>query len=83
MTYGSGAGDDAQSVAALVGILADPQPDPAEAPGHLRVTLGLNYTAPPDLDPPAAAAAAAPDSPPPPLPDSGLPLTGQDIPCVD
>ena len=83
VTYGSGAGDDAQSVAALVGILADPQPDPAEAPGHLRVTLGLNYTAPPDLDPPAAAAAAAPDSPPPPLPDSGLPLTGQDIPCVD
>lgn len=86
VTYGSGAADDAQSVAALVGILTDPQPDPAEPAGHVRLTLGLTYTVPPDLDPPAATAATAaapPDSPPPPLPDSGLPLTGQDIPCVD
>jgi LCP family protein required for cell wall assembly len=88
VTYGAGAGDDAQSVAALVGILADPQPDPAESAGHLRVTLGPAYTVPPDLAPPDATAAASPDSPPPdnpppPLPDSGLPLTGGDIPCVD
>lgn len=82
VTYGSGTGDDAQSVAALVGILGDPEPDPAVTAGHIRVTLGPNYSVPPDLNPPGGTA-AAPDAPPPPLPDSGVPLDGQDIPCVD
>lgn len=83
--YGSGAGDDAQSVAALVGILDDPQPDSSLEAGHIRVTLGDGYTVPPDLDPKPPVAADTEDAPPPPppLPDPGTTLSGDDIPCVD
>ena len=85
VTYGSGAGDDAQSVAAVVGILDGAQPDSSIAPGHIRVTLGAGYAVPPDLAPPPVLPAAdAVDSPPAtPLPDPGQPLSGEDVPCVD
>ena len=86
VTYGSGAADDAQSVAALVGILDDPQPDSSLKAGHVQVTLGPTYTLPPDLDPkPAVPVTSDGDETPPatPLPDSGTTLSGGDIPCVD
>lgn len=86
VSYGSGAGDDAQSVAALVGILDDPQPDSTLEPGHIRVTLGAGYAEPPDLNPLPASPVAAEtgeNSPATPLPDSGAALAGGDIPCVD
>lgn len=86
VTYGSGAGQDAQSVAALVGILDDPQPDDSVQAGHVRVTLGPSYSLPPDLDPKPAgpvASETAENPPATPLPDSGTTLDAEDIPCVD
>lgn len=86
VAYGSGADDDARSVAALVGILDDPQPDSTLEPGHIRVTLGAGYAPPPDLSPPPVAPVVAEtgEGPPAtPLPDSGATLGGGDIPCVD
>lgn len=86
VAYGEGAGADAQSVAALVGILDDPQSDSSLQAGHVRVTLGPTYTPPPDLDPKPVAPAASEDvesAPATPLPDSGATLNGEDIPCVD
>lgn len=86
VTYGTGAGDDAQSAAALAGILDDPQPDSSLEPGRIRVTLGADYTLPPDLNPqPTEPVAAETGESPPatPLPDAGVTLAGGDIPCVD
>ena len=85
VAYGSGADDDAQSVASLVGILDDPQPDSSLEAGHIRVTLGPSYTLPPDLDPKPAVPVASEtgeSAPATPLPDSGAALNGEDIPCV-
>jgi LCP family protein required for cell wall assembly len=85
VSYGPGADADAQSAAALAGILDDPQPDSSIEPGHIRVTLGPTYTVPPDLAPQPASPDADTGASPPatPLPDPGKPLSGDDVPCVD
>jgi LCP family protein required for cell wall assembly len=86
VTYGSGAADDAQSVAALVGILDNPRPDSTLEPGQIRLTLGADYALPPDLNPRPAAPVGTEmgeSAPATPLPDSGATLNGGDIPCVD
>ncbi len=86
VNYGQGASDGAQSVAALAGILADPQPDSSLEPGHVRLTLGPSYILPPDLKPKTASPEPSEtddSTPAPPLPDSGTTLNARDIPCVD
>jgi LCP family protein required for cell wall assembly len=47
--YGSGASTDAQNLATLLGIDVPPRLDSTQEPGHIRVTLGSNYTLPPSF----------------------------------
>jgi hypothetical protein len=89
ISYGPGAADDAQSLATLLGIKASPQLDSSEEPGHIRVTIGPDYSLPSgfgqsDPEPsatavPANATDTSTDAPP----DQGQPLGGGDVPCVN
>jgi LCP family protein required for cell wall assembly len=89
ISYGPGAADDAQSLATLLGIKDSPQLDSSEEPGHIRVTIGPDYSLPSGFgqSAPEPSATAVPanatdtstDAPP----DQGQPLGGGDVPCVN
>ena len=91
--YGSGASTDAQNLATLLGIQVPPRLDSTQEPGHIRVTLGSDYSLPSGFgtsDPTTAAAtgmsanSAASDGPDPSAtPDQGQPVLGGDVPCVN
>jgi LCP family protein required for cell wall assembly len=89
--YGSDASTDAQNLATLLGIDTPPRLDSSQEPGHIRVTLGPDYTLPSSFgtsDPTTATAtgvsanSAGSDSTDP-TPDQGMPLVGGDVPCVN
>jgi LCP family protein required for cell wall assembly len=88
--YGPGAASDAQTLAGLLGIGSAPRLDTHQEPGHIRITLGNNYTPPASFDQPNGAPNAPIDanavsasSPPTQPPDSGQPVDGGGVPCVD
>jgi LCP family protein required for cell wall assembly len=94
--YGSGAATDAQTLATMLGIDASPRLDSTQEPGHIRVTLGTDYTLPPGFDKADSATTPSPadatgttgttgtdTSSPTPTPDQGRPLDGGGIPCVN
>jgi hypothetical protein len=87
IAYGRGADSDAANLGKLLGIDAKPQADPAVDPGHVRVTLGNNYSLPSSVSQPADAnsttgATATADGTEAP-PDAGKPVGGASVPCVD
>ena len=91
--YGSGASTDAQNLATLLGIDVSPRLDSSQEPGHIRVTLGSDYSLPPSFGTSDAAtatgtvmsanSAGSDSSDPTSTPDQGQPVVGNDIPCVN
>ena len=96
--YGVGAAADAELLAAVLGIDAEPQPDPTVAAGQIRVILGPEYQIPDAADDSSASPSASPavedtppdsppdtppDSPALPAPDAGGPVASGGIPCVN
>jgi LCP family protein required for cell wall assembly len=89
IAYGRGADSDAANLGKLLGIDAKPEADPSVDRGHVRVTLGANYTLPssvsqltstaPSATPGATGVADGADAPP----DAGKPVGGISVPCVD
>lgn len=87
--YGTGGEPAAQAVATMLGIVAPPQPQPDVPAGRLRVVLGDGYSLPTDV----ASLATAPSggeslgidvgTSDEPVPDQGLPISGNGIPCVN
>lgn len=86
--YGVGADADASEVARMLGVPGGTA-DPALEAGHVRVVLGRGYVLPAAFDEPDSAVAAtdvavdAGSAPATDVPDSGQPVNGQRIPCVD
>jgi LCP family protein required for cell wall assembly len=76
--YGAGADADAQHVAALLGIGSTPRAGADVAPGHVRVTLGPDYELPDTLWQTGSRSTTSV-----PAPDSGRPIDGGAIPCVN
>lgn len=89
--YGAGAETDAQNVADLLGIDAPNHPDPAVAPGHIRVTVDTNFSLPAPDEATAAATSTETSTYPlygggtttDPTPDQGAPIDGGGVPCVN
>ncbi|MFI9271444.1 LCP family protein [Kitasatospora sp. NPDC052896] len=81
VTYGAGAKDGAQGVAARYGTTAEPS---SQVPaGHIVVTLGTDYTPPGGSAPaPASGGGSTPD-PTATLPMQGPPVKMGGIPCVN
>ncbi|MDH6113256.1 LCP family protein required for cell wall assembly [Kitasatospora sp. MAP12-15] len=82
VTYGVGAKDGAQGVAARYGVTAEAS---SRVPaGHIEVTLGTGYTAPGAAAPaPAAAGSSSTADPAAALPMQGPPVKMGGIPCVN
>jgi LCP family protein required for cell wall assembly len=84
--YGAGAAGDAQNLAGILGITASPHPSNAEKPGHIRVVLGAEYDMPAGFSElgakPTTAQSTSTDSEVV-GPDSGKPVDGGGVPCVD
>jgi LCP family protein required for cell wall assembly len=92
--YGSGAESDASQVATVLGISATPQSDSTVAPGHVRVTLGDDYSdngaerttdfeANELSDGTMSPTAGSDTTSTTPTPDQGAPVAGGKIPCVN
>lgn len=84
--YGAGAAADADSVAAALGIAAEPRLDPTVAAGHVRVILGPDYEMPgaaDDSTDPGIVEDSPPDNPALPVPDAGGPVASGGVPCVN
>lgn len=79
ISFGAGAGPEADALAALLGVDSPPQADPVLPDGGVKVILGDGYEPPADD--------ADPSAPPPaegaPTPDAGSPVSGGGIPCVN
>lgn len=93
--FGPGAQHDAHSLAALLGIDAAADPNPAIAAGHVRVMLGADYY-PPALDDQTGPTTTATTTATmtdrgsttastftEPTPDHGKPIEGGGVPCVN
>jgi LCP family protein required for cell wall assembly len=87
--YGAGGAAAAQSVATMLDVAAQPQPQPEIAAGHVRVHLGAGYTLPTGVESLATAPSGGEslgigvgdtDTP---APDQGAPITGGGVPCVN
>jgi len=81
--YGEGADSDAKELAELLGI-DTARPNPSVPAGHVRVTLGHGYQVPDTLDSTSLTAADSSnyDSTLP-TPESGPPVVGSTLPCVN
>lgn len=92
ISYGPGAGTDANAVADMLGVVTAPQEDPNLEDDHIRVILGDGF------DPSAVDLGSfTPDTPPDaglpttsqtpdtttPIPDAGPPIDGGGVPCVN
>ncbi|MEZ0051540.1 LCP family protein required for cell wall assembly [Mycobacterium sp. MAA66] len=81
--YGFGAGADAQQLAELLSIDTQ-RPNTAVAPGHVRITLGHGYQVPDTLDSTSMTAAQSTNyDTTAPTPESGPPVVGSTLPCVN
>lgn len=93
ISYGRDAQTDAQTVATLLGIDNAPQSSSALATNHVRVVLGDSYAVPDDSDSdPTDVTTTSAESDDTtdlattsttPTPDSGAPIDGGGIPCVN
>lgn len=90
--YGTGASEQAQTIATMLGIIAPPRQSADLAAGHVRVVLGDGYELPADVSSLATAPSGgeslgidvgASDASDTPAPDQGLPISGSGIPCVN
>ncbi|MDH6131892.1 LCP family protein required for cell wall assembly [Kitasatospora sp. MAA4] len=81
VTYGTGAKDGAQAIAAKYGTTAEAS---SQVPaGHIEITLGTTYTTPAGTAPAPAAAASSTADPSAALPMQGPPVKMGGIPCVN
>ncbi|MDI3313606.1 MAG: LCP family protein [Mycobacterium sp.] len=90
--YGAGADADARAVAALLGIDTPERPDSAVKPRHVVVVVDDDYALPSSLPSPDADSTASTGSgtrhqqratTTEPTPDSGAPIGGGGVPCVN
>lgn len=92
ISYGPGAGTDANAVADMLGVVTAPQEDPNLEDDHIRVILGDGFdpsavdlgSFTPDTPPDAGLSTTSqtPDTTTP-IPDAGPPIDGGGVPCVN
>jgi hypothetical protein len=92
ISYGPGAGTDANAVADLLGVVTAPQEDPNLDDNRIRVILGDGFdpgtvdlgSFTPDTAPEVGVSTTSGgDDTAMPIPDAGPPIDGGGIPCVN
>jgi hypothetical protein len=95
--YGPGAGEAAQTIATMLGIVTPPREQRDLSTGFVRVVLGDGYDLPADITSLATAptggeslgidvgtsSSSSSASSDTPAPDQGLPISGSGVPCVN